>query len=84
MFDGGCQLPLGVYCITEPDDEDRLRFRVWVSVAAARNEQPKQLYFETLDTDGFSDRIVDYIHSIKPRKYSSQKIFRMTTTCRLP
>jgi uroporphyrinogen-III synthase len=76
LFDGGCQLPLGVYCDTEPDDEDRLKFRVWVSVAAAWNQQPKQLYFETLDTDGLSDRIVDHIHAIKPKKIFVTKTFR--------
>lgn len=76
MFDGGCQLPLGVYCDTEEDDEDRLKFKVWVSMAAAADKQPKQLYFETLDTDGFSDRIVDHIHAIKPKKVFITKTFR--------
>lgn len=76
LFDGGCQLPLGVYCETEPDDEDRLRFKVWVSVANAWNEQPKQLYFETLDTDGFSDRIVEHIQGIRPKKVFVTKTFR--------
>ena len=68
MFDGGCQLPLGVYCDADPDDEDRLKFKVWVSMAEDWNKQPKQVYFETLDTDGFSDSIVEHIKSIKPKK----------------
>lgn len=76
MFDGGCQLPLGAYCDTEEDDEDRRRFKVWVSVASAWNEQPKQLYFETLDTDGFTDQIVDHIHSIRPQKVFVTKTFK--------
>lgn len=76
MFDGGCQLPLGVYCDTEEDDEDRLRFKVWVSVADAWDKQPKQLYFDTLDTDGFSDMIVDHIHGIKPKKVFITKTFK--------
>ncbi|MCC6370959.1 MAG: hydroxymethylbilane synthase [Bacteroidia bacterium] len=76
MFDGGCQLPLGVYCDTEADDEDRLKFKVWVSMAEAWNKQPKQLFFETLDTDGFSDRIVDHIHAIQPKKIFITKTFR--------
>lgn len=76
MFDGGCQLPLGVYCDTEEDDEDRLRFKVWVSVADAWDKQPKQLYFDTLDTDGFSDMIVDHIRAIKPKKIFVTKTFR--------
>lgn len=76
MFEGGCQLPLGAYCDTEEDDEDRRRFKVWVSVASAWNEQPKQLYFETLDTDGFTDQIVDHIHAIRPQKVFVTKTFK--------
>lgn len=68
MFNGGCQLPLGVYCDTDADDEDRLKFKVWVSHADAWDKPPRQLYFETLDTDGFSDEIVDHIRNLKPRK----------------
>jgi hydroxymethylbilane synthase len=75
MFDGGCQLPLGIYCDTDPDD-DRLKFRVWVSVADSWNSQPKQLYFETFDTDGLSDQIVDHIHGIKPQKVFVSKTFK--------
>jgi hydroxymethylbilane synthase len=68
MFDGGCHLPLGVYCDNEHDDLDRLRFRLWVSMADDWQSQPKQLYFETLDTDGFADMVVDHIRNIRPKK----------------
>ena len=68
MFNGGCQLPLGVYCDTDEDEEDRLKFKVWLSHADSWEKQPKQLYFETLDTDGFSDMIVDHVRNLKPRK----------------
>lgn len=76
MFDGGCQLPLGVYCDTDEEDEDRLRFKVWISMAEAWDKQPKQLYFDTLDTDGFSDMIVDHIHAIQPKKVFVTKTFK--------
>lgn len=76
LFDGGCQLPLGVYCDNEPDDEDRLKFMVWVSMAEAWDKQPKQLYFETLDTDGFADRIVDHIKGLQPKKVFVTKTFK--------
>lgn len=76
MFDGGCHLPFGAYCDTERDDEDRLRFKVWVSVAEAWDKQPRQLYFETLDTDGFTDQMYDHIQSIRPRKIFVTKTFR--------
>jgi len=68
LFDGGCQLPLGAYCISEQDDDDRFKFRLWISVADAWNQQPKQVYFETLDTDGFVDQVVDHLKGLKPKK----------------
>ncbi len=76
MFDGGCHLPLGAYCDTEHDDEDRLRFKLWVSVAQAWDQQPKQLYFETLDTDGFVDQVFDHIQGIRPKKIFVTKAFK--------
>ncbi|MBA3665113.1 MAG: hydroxymethylbilane synthase [Bacteroidetes bacterium] len=76
LFDGGCQLPLGAYCDADPDDEDRLRFKVWTSVASAWDKQPKQLYFETSNTDGFADEITEKIKGIKPCKVYVTKTFR--------
>ncbi|MFT3765345.1 MAG: hydroxymethylbilane synthase [Minicystis sp.] len=75
MFDGGCQLPLGVYCDTEADDDDRLKFKVWLSIADNWDKQPKQLYFETLDTDGFADQIVDHVRNLKPKKVFVTRTF---------
>lgn len=68
LFDGGCQLPLGVYCETEKDDDDRLKFKTWVSIASSWNTFPKHLYFETYNTDGFSDKIVEHILSLKQKR----------------
>ena len=68
LFEGGCQLPLGAYCISEQDDDDRFKFRLWISVAEAWDKQPKQVYFETLDTDGFVDQVVDHLKGLKPKK----------------
>jgi hydroxymethylbilane synthase len=68
LFEGGCHMPFGAYCDTEMDDEDRLRFKVWVSIAEEWNKQPKQLFFETLDTDGFVDRMYEHIKAIKPKR----------------
>jgi len=76
MFDGGCQLPLGIYCDADPDDEDRLKFRVWLSMGNTWKDQPLQMYFETLDTDGFADQIVDHVRNFKPLKVFVTKTFR--------
>jgi uroporphyrinogen-III synthase len=69
-------MPFGAYCDTEMDDEDRLRFKVWVSIAEEWNKQPKQLFFETLDTDGFVDRMYEHIKAIKPKKIFVTKTFK--------
>lgn len=68
LFDGGCQLPLGVYCETETDYDERLKFKIWVSIAKSWNTIPKQLYFETYIADGFSDKIVEHINTLKAKK----------------
>jgi hydroxymethylbilane synthase len=76
LFDGGCQLPLGVYCDTEHDKEDRLRFKVWVSYSEKWDSQPKQMYFQTGNTDGFADEIAEKIQNLKPKKVFITKNFR--------
>jgi uroporphyrinogen-III synthase len=69
---------LGAYCDTEHDDEDRLRFKVWTSVADAWDKQPKQLYFQTTNTDGLAEEITDKIKSIKGKKVFITKTLRET------
>jgi hydroxymethylbilane synthase len=68
LFEGGCHMPLGAFCDTEETDDDRLKFKVWVSMSPQWEQQPKQLYFETFNTDGFADEIVDKIKGVQPKK----------------
>jgi len=68
LFDGGCQLPLGAYCDTEYNDDDRKVFKVYTSVADAWDKQPKQHYFETTNTEDLADNIVQKIMGMKPQK----------------
>lgn len=67
LLDGGCQLPLGVFCDNELNDLDKKLFKVWVSVADAWNTQPKHLYYETTNTEDLPEKIVEHIHRIKPK-----------------
>lgn len=78
LFNGGCQLPLGIYCESEQDDEDRYKFKVWVSVADNWNSQPKQLYFESYNTADFPERITEHIRNIKPQKVFITKNIKET------
>lgn len=70
LLDGGCQLPLGAYCDVELNEHDRKVFKVHVSVAEAWNTQPKQLYYETTNTEDLPEKIVEHIHRI-----SSKNVF---------
>jgi hydroxymethylbilane synthase len=61
LFDGGCQLPLGVYCIREEN-----KFKVWASKSATWDGMPKRIYRESFTGDGFAQKIVDQLNAIKP------------------
>lgn len=61
LFDGGCQLPLGVYCIREEN-----KYKVWASRAESWNTMPKRIYRESFTDDGFAARIVKELNEIKP------------------
>lgn len=68
LLDGGCQLPLGAYCDVEMNEHDRKLFKVSVAVADAWNTQPKQLYYETTNTEDLPEKIVDHIRRINAGK----------------
>ena len=67
LLDGGCQLPLGVYCHVELNDQDRKLFKIWVSCADAWDKQPKQLYYETTNTEDLPEKIVEHLHRISAK-----------------
>jgi len=64
LFDGGCQLPLGVYC--EQDEQDEEVFKVWAAKAESWDKLPKLIYVESKRKDDLAQIIVDKINSIKP------------------
>lgn len=61
LFDGGCQLPLGVYC-----EKDEDVFKVWISKADDSTRLPKMLYVESKKQEGLAESIVEKIKSIEP------------------
>jgi hydroxymethylbilane synthase len=60
LFDGGCSLPLGIYCIKEDN-----KFKVWVSKSDTWNTMPKRLYFESFTDEGFAKKIVSALNDVK-------------------
>ncbi|HEX7413407.1 MAG TPA: hydroxymethylbilane synthase, partial [Bacteroidia bacterium] len=61
LFEGGCQMPLGVYCEMDTNDNDRPVFKVWFSKADAWDKQPLQLYFESAFAYDLPDRILEKV-----------------------
>lgn len=61
LMDGGCQLPLGVYCIKEDN-----KFKVWASKSDAWDKMPKRIYAESYTDEGMAEKIVNKINSIIP------------------
>ncbi len=66
LLDGGCQLPLGVYCETDTDTNDEVYFKVWTAMSDTWNSAPKLLYSEAKSTEGLALKIVEKLKSIVP------------------
>jgi hydroxymethylbilane synthase len=63
LLDGGCQLPLGVYCI-----QSEGKLKVWVSKAAAWDKEPVRLFLEGNDAEKIAQKTIEKLNSIRPKK----------------
>lgn len=76
LFDGGCQLPLGVYCEKGYNVEDLPVYRVWVSKANPTDKAPLFSYYEKETAEHLAEDIVSHIHSVQPcRVFISRNLF---------
>jgi hydroxymethylbilane synthase len=66
LFQGGCNLPLGVYCVKETDDEDKPYFKTWAAYAETDKAFPRYFYFETRMPESFPQKVADKIKSKNP------------------
>lgn len=67
LFDGGCQLPLGVFC------ESKLgKFNLWVSLGQGENKFPKRRFFSSSNLD-FD--LVDIVDNLKAPITKNEKVF---------
>jgi hydroxymethylbilane synthase len=63
LFDGGCQLPLGVYCKKEGDN-----FKVIAVKASDWSTPPKRICEIASEAKGLAERIVEKFVQVKPCK----------------
>ncbi len=66
LFDGGCQLPLGAYCILR-----RGKFHVWASSAESWDAYPKRVYLQSNSLEGLAEKAVEKLQ----QNNASKKVF---------
>lgn len=80
LLDGGCLLPLGVFCDVEMNEHDRKVFKVWTSIADSWDAQPKHLYYETTNTEDLPEKIVEHIKRISGKSiFISREVHESNT-----
>ena len=62
LFQGGCQMPVGVYC---EYDEDKEVFKTWTAKSLTWNQLPVSMYLESKNSDTLAEKIVSKINSIR-------------------
>ena len=68
LFEGGCQMPVGVYCETETNDEDEIKYKVWLSKAEKGDTPLSCFYLETKHPETAAERLVEKARNFKPSK----------------
>ncbi|GAB4132044.1 MAG: hypothetical protein Fur0041_03010 [Bacteroidia bacterium] len=61
LFEGGCHMPLGAYCVKEEDT-----YKVWTAMADAAEAPLKIIYSETRQGEAVAEKIVQRLRSVKP------------------
>jgi hydroxymethylbilane synthase len=67
QLDGGCQLPLGVFCTEDEDDSGRNFFRSWTSFSRSWNATPKWIYYEHEEASVMADHILARLNNTSLR-----------------
>lgn len=73
LFQGGCNLPLGVYCIKDRDDEDKPYYKAWAAYAETDKVIPRYYHFETRMPESWPQKVAD---KIKAKNHASVFITR--------
>lgn len=65
LFDGGCQLPLGVYCESDTEeDSDTIVYKTRIAKADKWDNIPRYFYFESKNLVSWAERMVEKINAV--------------------
>ena len=59
LLDGGCHMPLGVYCTFDPGK----KYNIWVAKSKTWDSQVKYLHFSSSTSHNFAQSVVDALNS---------------------
>ncbi len=76
LFDGGCQLPLGVLCEKEENEDGEIIYKVSAAKADSWNKIPKYIYLQSKKLEGLAEKVVEKINNIKPSSVFISRDFR--------
>lgn len=63
LLEGGCQLPLGVFCEKEENEEGETLYKVRAAKAEAWDKFPGYFYIESRKTEGLAEKVIAKITS---------------------
>jgi hydroxymethylbilane synthase len=66
LFQGGCNLPLGIHIVEERDDDDKPYFKAWAAYAEDDKSIPRYYYFETRMPESWPEKVAEKIKSKNP------------------
>ena len=75
LFDGGCQLPLGAYCIKKNGE-----YHVWASSSSSWDAYPKRVYAQSNSTEGLAEKVIKKLKETPAKKtvFVSRKLPKNT------
>lgn len=76
LFQGGCNLPLGVLCGKDENEEGKTIYKARIAIADKWNSFPKYFYFESKKTEGLAEKVVEKIKKVKPCSVFISRDFR--------
>jgi len=68
LFEGGCQMPVGVYCKATEDDEGIPLYKVTAARSLTWDKPPVLIYLESKNRETLPAKVVDKFNQVQPCK----------------